>query len=134
MTQTDRSSTYSPVRRGIVAAILDVVLVLAFVVVGRSSHAEDAALLGILTTAWPFLVGLLAGWLISRAWRAPLIVRRTGIVVWLSTVVVGLLLRAFSDQGVQLSFAIVTTIVLGVFFLGWRAIAAVIAGRKRARY
>src|SRR5699024_6506425 len=41
------------------AALLDVLAVLAFVIAGRSSHAEGNALAGIATTAWPFLAGLL---------------------------------------------------------------------------
>ncbi len=97
---------------------------LAFVLIGRTSHNEGA--LGALVTYWPFLVGLILGWLLLRAWRSPLRIRFTAIGIWLSTVGCGLLLRVVSDQGTQLSFVIVTTIVLGAFLLGWRGIAALV--------
>jgi hypothetical protein len=42
-----------------------------------------------------------------------------------------MLLRVLSGQGVQLSFVVVTTIVLGVFLLGRRALSRRI-GRRRA--
>jgi hypothetical protein len=41
-----------------------------------------------------------------------------------------MLLRILSSQGVQWSFVIVTTIVLGVFLLGWRALAGLLLRRR----
>ncbi|MDJ0324155.1 DUF3054 domain-containing protein [Cryobacterium sp. PH31-AA6] len=114
----------------IVAAVVDAALVLVFALVGRASHGEG--LLGILTTWWPFLGGLAIGWLVLRAWRSPRRIVWTGVGVWLFTVAGGMLLRIASGQGVQLSFIIVATIVLGVFLLGWRAIA-LLAIRMRRR-
>jgi hypothetical protein len=43
-----------------------------------------------------------------------------------------MLLRVASNQGVQLSFVIVASVVLGVFLLGWRAIALLVK-RSRSR-
>ena len=117
-------------RLPLLALLTDAVLVTAFVLIGRASHSEG--LLGTLITLWPFLVALAAGWLLTRAWRAPLRIVRTGLLVWVATVGLGLALRVASGQGVQLSFVIVTTIVLGVFLLGWRGVALLIA-RARAR-
>jgi len=113
------------------AAALDVVLVLVFVLIGRASHDEADTAAGIVTTAWPFLVGLVVGWAVMRAWRAPLALAWTGVGVWVATVVVGMLLRVVSGQGTALSFVIVATIVLGVFLLGWRALARL--GRRGRR-
>jgi len=113
------------------AAGVDAALVLLFVLIGRASHGEG--LWGVLLTWWPFLAGLAVGWLVSRAWRHPLRLVWTGVIVWLVTVVVGMLLRVASGQGVQLSFVIVTVIVLGVFLLGWRAIALLVHRRRSAR-
>ena len=124
------------------AAAIDLALVIVFVLIGRASHDEGAtgggssgegatgegAVLGALQTLWPFLVGLAAGWLISRAWRAPARLK-TGLIIWPVTVVVGMLLRALTGQGVQLSFIIVTTLVLGAFLVGWRLIAKVVKRR-----
>jgi len=119
-----------PTRRATAFFLVDALLVLAFVLIGRASHNEGV--LGTLVTYWPFLVGLVLGWLLLRAWRSPHRIRFTGLGIWVATVVFGLLLRVLSGQGVQPSFAIVTTIVLGVFILGSRAVAALIR-RSRTR-
>ncbi|TQC49364.1 DUF3054 domain-containing protein [Rhodococcus sp. WS4] len=112
------------------ALAIDVVLVIVFCAIGRRSHDEANALTGLATTAWPFLTGLAVGWLATVAlyrdkFDAFLIVL-TGIVVWLSTLVVGMLLRVVSGQGTALSFVIVAGTVLAVFLLGWRAVAKVV--------
>ena len=107
------------------AAGLDAGLVLLFVVIGRANHGGEG-LLGVLGTWWPFLVGLLVAWLLLRAWRTPFSIVWTGLGVWLITVLVGMLLRVATGQGVQTSFVVVTVIVIGVFLLGWRAIALLV--------
>ncbi|MGV9864184.1 DUF3054 domain-containing protein [Rhodococcus koreensis] len=117
------------------ALALDVVLVIVFCAIGRRSHDEANALTGLATTAWPFLSGLAVGWLATVAlyrdkFDAFLIVP-TGIVVWLSTLVVGMLLRVVSGQGTAFSFIIVAGTVLAVFLLGWRAVAKIVT-RARA--
>ncbi|MCU1447713.1 DUF3054 domain-containing protein [Cryobacterium sp.] len=112
------------------AAGLDAGLLLVFVVIGRASHGEDG-LWGVLATWWPFLVGLVVAWLVLRAWRTPLHLVRTGLGVWVITVAVGLLLRVASGQGVQLSFVVVTFLVIGVFLLGWRAVALLVRRVRR---
>jgi uncharacterized membrane protein YhaH (DUF805 family) len=111
------------------AAGLDAAMLLLFVVIGRASHGEG--LWGVLDTWWPFLTGLVVAWLVLMARRTPLRIVWTGVGVWLITVVVGMLLRMASGQGVQLSFVIVTFIVLGVLLLGWRAIALVVQRLRR---
>ncbi|MFK4791301.1 DUF3054 domain-containing protein [Microbacterium sp. ZW T5_56] len=116
----------------VLAAALDVVLVLVFAAIGRASHDESAFGLGLLTTAWPFLAALGVGWVATLAWRGPFEIGRTGVPVWVITVVGGMLLRFVSGQGTALPFIIVATIVLGVTLVGWRAIAALIR-RLRSR-
>jgi hypothetical protein len=108
----------------VLSAVIDLVLVVAFVLIGRSTHGEDV--LGTLNTLWPFFIGLVVGWLGMRAWLSPRRVVWTGIGIWIATVLIGMLLRVASGQGIQLSFVIVATIVLAVFLLGWRAIAALV--------
>ena len=109
----------------------DVVAVLVFVVAGRRSHDEDGnALSGAISVAAPFLIALGVGWALTRAWRRPtaLVV---GAGIWVSTVVVGMLLRRFVfDRGTATSFVIVATLVTGALLLGWRAVAAVVARRR----
>ena len=108
---------------------LDVVSVLAFCAVGRRSHAEGLTVSGVATTAWPFLSGTAVGWLVSRGWRRPTAVLPTGVVVWLCTVVVGMLLRRATSAGTPVGFVIVAASVTAVLLLGWRAIAAAIPRR-----
>ena len=117
----------------LLSVVLDAVLVVLFTVIGRVSHGEGLGFGGVVQTAWPFLTGTLLAWLAFGAWRRPLALVRTGIPVWLLTVIVGMLLRVVSNQGIAVSFVIVATIVLGVFLLGWRAIVSPIARRSARR-
>ncbi|NUT57545.1 MAG: DUF3054 domain-containing protein [Agromyces sp.] len=116
----------------VVALVVDAVLVVVFAVVGRSSHAEGLDVAGIWGTAWPFLAGLGVGWLAARAWRHPLALWPTGVIVWASTLVVGMLLRLVTGQGTAIAFIVVATLTLAVLLLGWRAIARAVI-RLRAR-
>lgn len=122
--------------RFVPALVLDAVLVLVFAVIGRASHDEDPG--GFLLTAWPFIVALLVGHLVAallpgrprRPWSLA-----WGAVVWAVTVVGGMLLRVTSGDTAQVAFIIVATLVLGVFLIGWRALAALLRRRAtRARY
>jgi hypothetical protein len=104
---------------------LDTALICLFAAVGRRSHAESGALLAVAATAWPFLAGMAAGWLVLllAVRRAPLSVR-DGIAVWLTTVGLGMVLRALTGAGTAFSFIIVATLFLGAGLLGWRGVAA----------
>ncbi|MBW4040949.1 MAG: DUF3054 domain-containing protein [Acidobacteria bacterium] len=104
--------------RALVAFVIDVAAVALFVVIGRASHREGQS--GFAVTFWPFATGLVVGWLGSRGWRRPFSIARTGLVAWVGTVLIGMLLRAVSGQGLQVAFVIVAAIVLGAFLLGWR--------------
>ena len=115
------------------AFALDAVLVIVFAVIGRASHSEDLTLAGVAQTAWPFLVGLVLGWLLTRAWQHPLAVRRAGIGIWALTVVTGMLLRGVSDQGVSVAFVVVASVVLLLFLVGWRTMVALVRRRRSAR-
>ncbi|WP_138945482.1 DUF3054 domain-containing protein [Plantibacter sp. M259] len=109
---------------------IDLLAVIVFVLIGRASHGEG--ILGLLVTLWPFAVGLLVGHVLALVLgqRETRSVRWAGVVVWVSTVVVGMVLRAVSGQGVQLSFVIVTVLVLAALLLGWRFVAWLIARRR----
>nr|MDT0523440.1 DUF3054 domain-containing protein [Streptomyces sp. DSM 41633] len=74
---------------------------MAFSTMGRYSHAEVLSLAGIAETAWPFLTGPVVGWLLSRGWQRPTSLAPTGLVGWVSTVVVGMVLRRFTSAGVE---------------------------------
>ncbi|MFD1814451.1 DUF3054 domain-containing protein [Rhodococcus gannanensis] len=117
--------------------LVDVVLVVVFCAIGRRSHDEANAVTGLLTTAWPFLGGLALGWLANEALyrnkSRPASVVPAGIVIWLCTLVGGMLLRVVSGQGTAFSFILVAATVLAVFLLGWRALYALVSRRSAAR-
>ena len=117
----------SGMRLARVSAVADVCCVLIFVVIGRASHTQGETVAGIASTSWPFLCGLGAGWAASRAWRRPLAILPSGIAVWLCTVALGMLLRVVSGQGTARPFIVVALAFLGLFLLGWRLLARVVA-------
>lgn len=108
----------------VTALVIDVVCVLVFCAVGRRSHAEGVTVAGVAHTAWPFLTGTGVGWLVSRGWRRPTAITPTGVVVWLCTVGVGMVLRKASSQGVAVSFVVVAALVTPLLLVGWRGAAA----------
>ena len=109
---------------------IDVMLILGFAALGRRSHEEGSSVVGIVEVAAPFLIALVVGWLVARAWRAPASLR-TGVIVWLVTVVGGLALRSVVfDRGIAPAFCVVALLTLGVLLLGWRAIARYLPRRR----
>lgn len=104
------------------AVALDVVSVLVFIGIGRSVHDHGASAAGLAWTSWPFLTGLALGWV--AAVRIGLNGRGAGaaLVVWASTLVVGMALRAASGQGVDVAFVIVAAAFLALFMWGWRVL------------
>ena len=120
-------------RRLTIAAWLDVLLVLFFVVVGRAEHDSGNTFEGIARTATPFLVGLAVAWAVARAWRRPTNVS-TGLVIWPITVLVGMMVRRWGfDEGTATSFVIVTTAFLGMCLVGWRLLARSVTKPGRAQ-
>ena len=116
------------------AALVDLLLVLVFAAVGRASHGEDVGPVGLVTTAWPFAAGWLVGWvvvLVLAPTRSRPLGLAAGVLVWLPTVLVGMLLRAATGAGVQTSFVVVATVVLGVLLLGWRGVATLVRRSRR---
>jgi hypothetical protein len=99
------------------------VAVLVFVAIGRSAHAHGITPSGLAGTSWPFLVGLAAGWLVARAWRRPREIVPTALVVTVTCVAVGMVLRVVSGQGTAVAFVVVALAFLGTALVGWRALA-----------
>ena len=115
--------------RPVAALLVDLLCVIVFCTIGRRSHAEGITVAGVAETAWPFLTGTAVGWLTTRAWRNPTTLAPTGLVVWLSTVVIGMLLRRATSQGTAISFVVVASLVTAILLLGWRAAATALARR-----
>ncbi len=111
-------------RQVLTAAGVDVLALLVFVVMGRSSHDESQSVTQILTVFAPFAIALAAGWLVVGAWKNPLAPFPTGIQLWLITAGGGLLLRRFVFQrSTAFGFVIVGSAFLLATLLGWRLIA-----------
>lgn len=116
--------------------LVDAACVMVFAAVGRSSHAEQATVLGLLTTAWPFLVGLVAAtvlagvladrWPGSGSGQDPLAVLPWTWTVPVVTWAVAMGLRVASGQGVSGAFPLVALGFLVLALLGWRAVAAAV--------
>ena len=117
-----------------ISLVADVTCVITFVAVGRATHDENLGLLGVLGTAWPFLVGAIAAHLVVLLRRRDPSSLPTGLLVWTSTLVAGMLLRAVTGAGVQVSFVITTALVLAVLMLVWRGVHRLVrpGGRRPA--
>ncbi|NQV05154.1 DUF3054 domain-containing protein [bacterium] len=110
----------------------DAVAVIVFVVIGRRNHEQTDGFSGFLETVAPFLIAVVIGWLVARAWKNPTGLT-TGFIVAGITVVAGLLLRnlVFSE-GTETSFLFVAAGFLTFFIVGWRLVAAQFAKRSTA--
>ncbi|MGL5405515.1 MAG: DUF3054 domain-containing protein [Propionibacteriaceae bacterium] len=117
-----------------VAVALDTAVVLAFTTVGRIFHHESMSPMKWWQTAWPFLAGLALGWTLiitTGLRRSPLFTR--GMIVCADTLLLGMLLRALTQQGTALPFVCVAVVFLVVMFLGWRMVWWLIAGKPPHR-
>lgn len=110
--------------------LIDVAVVVAFVLAGRSSHEEALAPAAVARTAAPFLVALAGGWGITRAWRDPA-APGVGIGVYAVTLGGGMVLRrtVFGD-GTAASFVVVAGAFLALGLIGWRVAAAAVRRRS----
>ena len=100
--------------------VIDFVIILLFVGIGRSTHDHGLSLAGLTSTTWPFAVGwLLATVIIIATGKSGKSVAG-GRLVWLTTVAVGMLLRVVAGQGIALAFVVVALGFLGIAMLGWR--------------
>jgi hypothetical protein len=101
-------------RAVITTAIVDVVAVVVFVVIGQRNHDGSSDVYGIINLAAPFLIALLTSWVVLRTWRGPFN-RASFVATWVITVAGGLFLRRMVfDRGIATAFIIVTVITLGL--------------------
>lgn len=114
----------------VLALVVDAVLIAAFGVIGHYMHSRTLDLVGVFDTAWPFLLALVIAWLLNAVWREPLAPLRTGVGVWATTILLGMVIRALTDSGTAGAFIVVATGLNFVTIVGWRVIASAVAGRK----
>ncbi len=110
-------------------ALIDVVLILLFAFQGRSAHDSANTVVGVLDTAWPFLAGLAVGWLITRQWMnttggLPLAFQIWPAAIMLSLVTwaIGLALRAATGDTNSGGFPLVSLGFILLMFVGWRVV------------
>ncbi|HEY1466111.1 MAG TPA: DUF3054 domain-containing protein [Acidimicrobiales bacterium] len=115
---------------GKVSAVLDLAMVLVFVAIGRTAHAHGLTAAGLAATAWPFLAALALGWLALVVGRRRGTTLPSGVVVWISTVALGMALRVVAGQGTAVAFVFVALGFLGLTMLGWRVVALGIRRRR----
>jgi hypothetical protein len=98
-------------------AALDLAAVAVFVTIGRAVHTDGL-------TGWPFVSGLAAGWVALSARHLPGTSVADGVLVLVSTVVIGMTLRVVSAQGIAFAFVLVALGFLGAAMIGWRVLFA----------
>lgn len=110
-------------RRWALAAIADAAVVIVFVIAGRNEHNTGSDLAGFVSVAGPFVIGATVGWGYLARRRSDPCRMTSGIIVWASTLVIGLILRRLlTDGGTATAFVAVATGVLALGMIGWRAV------------
>jgi len=112
------------------AFLIDFLAILIFVLIGRDAHKHSFTIGGIASTLWPFAAGLLLSWLYLRLRHLDATSRRSGAIIVLATVTIGMILRVVSGQGTALTFIIVALIFLSLMLIGWRELISIISRRK----
>lgn len=110
------------------AIIVDAVAIIAFATAGRITHGEVATPGGVLETAWPFLLGLAAGWFtVLRALESADVTKLfpAGVAVWAWTMVGGIVLRLLTATAIPWPFVLTAAIITAALLLGWRLIARI---------
>ncbi len=100
--------------------VIDIFVVLLFVAIGRANHHHGDSLSGMVSTTWPFAVGLAVGWLIVLVRRQDGASLGAGVEAWLATVALGMILRVIAGQGTAFAFIVVALVFLGALMLGPR--------------
>ena len=107
--------------RGFIVA--DVAVVMLFVLIGRNEHNSGSQFVDYLSTVGPFLMAIAVAWCSPQVRRSPASAR-SGLIVWGSVIILGLMFRRiiFGD-GTAFPFVVVATIFNGVFLQSWRFLA-----------
>jgi hypothetical protein len=125
--------TSDRVRRPVVAAAIDGVCLVVFVLLGRSSHGLNGGSNWFLTVLWPFVVGWYAAALVTHLYRAathPWL--RAAATVTLGVVLALLVRVTATSRSTPVVFGVVAFSFLMLTTVGWR-VAARFAARLRVR-
>lgn len=127
------STRHTPAR----PIIFDAIALAVFALLARIAHQSadmPLSFVGWLSTLWPFLIGMGLGWLLlSRTTALTVSGARNGrgaAIVWLCTVIVGLVIWALRNGAVpHWSFVLVASATSALFMFGWRAAVALASSR-----
>lgn len=105
--------------------LFDLAVVISFAVIGRNTHNEALGLAATVGTAAPFLIGLLAAWLVPQLRRQPGRIA-SGAAIAVLVTGIGLVARVylFSD-GITGAFPYVAAGYLGGLLVAGRALPVV---------
>lgn len=110
---------------------IDTVLIVIFAIIGVASHDGALNVPNIARVAIPFLVPYLV---LAVAIKPKHLVHNiipAGIALWLTTVILGPVLRAvLFDDTSAMAFVLVTAGVLGAFLLGRRSISTLVSRKQ----
>ena len=109
---------------------LDFAVVLIFVTIGRAHHNDGETTRGIISTTWPFAVGLVLAWLFLVKTKRGGWTFKAGVLVASMTTTIGMILRVISGQGTAAAFIVVAFSFLLLGMLGWRFVAKVVVKRR----
>ena len=111
------------------AVALDFVAIAVFALLARMAHQSEEMpfnFAGWASTVWPFAIGVVLGWVIvlmsTRGEK-----QEKGVLIWLITVVTGLVIWGIRNQQLpHWSFIVVASVMSALLMLGWRGIARLI--------
>lgn len=117
----------SPYARRLGPIALDAVLVVVFAAIGaKTHHGGLPSVAQVADVAWPFLVGLGVAHALGRVTLSV----RFGLLAWVCTVAVGMVLRQLTGDGTAFSFIVVATLFNLATLVGWRLVAQLLARRQ----
>lgn len=109
---------------------IDFGLVILFAAIGYQTHANELTFNGVVSTAWPFVLALLAAHALLIALRQSATRVLSGVTIWLITVIGGMTIRQITGDGTATAFVVVATLFNATTLLGWRLLAALVARRR----
>ena len=105
---------------------VDAGLVALFAAIGYWTHADELTLPGVASTAWPFLLALVAAHGLLLAARRDAAALLSGVVVWVVTVALGMVVRKVAGDGTAVPFVVVATLFNLATLVGWRLVGRLI--------
>lgn len=115
--------------------VIDTVAIIIFAVLARLAHNkpdDPFTFLNIVDTFWPFFIGVILGTLLIAKQVNPRSMK-SGAIVWIATVVVGLAIWGIRHAAFpHWSFILVASIMSALLLFGWRGAAGATARKSAA--